>query len=270
MTCQNLHAHTTCDDGRDTPRAMIEAAIAAGLGSVGLSLHSPMPFENDWATRPEDVPAFAREMRALQEEYSGRYDVYMGLEWDVLSPRAFEGYDYVIGSVHQLCAGGEIYSVDWKATELRRCVEQGFGGDADETARAYFSQAGALADVPEVDIIGHFDLITKFCEQDPLFDEESGAYRDAALCALSRVCSAGKIVEINTGAISRGHRTTPYPAPFLLKALSRMGGRVTIGADAHRAQDIACAFEQAGELARDCGFKELWILKGKEFVPVSL
>lgn len=270
MTRQNLHAHTTYDDGRDTPRTMIEAALAAGFASGGLSLHSPLPFENDWATRPEDVPAFVREMRALQKEYAGRYDVYVGLEWDVLSARSFEAYDYVIGSVHQLCAGGEVYPVDWKASELRRCVEQGFGGDADEAARQYFAQVGALADVAEVDIVGHFDLITKFRERDPLFDEESAAYRGAAADALARVCAAGKIVEINTGAISRGYRSTPYPSRRWLEALARMGGRVTISSDAHSARDIACAFEQAERLARDCGFKEIWILEGKEFVPVGL
>ena len=270
MTRQNLHAHTVYDDGRDTPRAMIEAALAAGFASAGLSLHSPLPFENEWAAKREDAGAFLRELRALREEFAGRIGVYAGIEWDALSPRTFEGVDYVIGSVHHLCAGGEVYPVDKDAETLRACVEQGFGGDADEAARQYFAQVGALADVAEVDIVGHFDLITKFRERDPLFDEESAAYRGAAADALSRVCAAGKIVEINTGAISRGHRATPYPARRWLEALARMGGRVTISSDAHSARDIACAFERAERLAKDCGFKEIWILEEKEFVPVGL
>ena len=270
MTSQNLHAHTRYDDGRDTPRAMVEAALSVGLDSLGISLHSPLPFENEWAAREEHTDAFLREMRALREEYAGRVAVYAGLEWDALSPRDFAGYDYVIGSVHHLCAGGETYPVDQSAQALRRCVERGFGGDVEEAARQYFAQVGALADVPQVDIVGHIDLITKFCEQDRLFDEAGAAYREAALDALSRVCAAGKIVEINTGAISRGYRATPYPARFLLEAIARMGGRVTISADAHRAQDIAFGFAQARELAGACGFKEIWILKEKEFVPVRL
>ena len=271
MTRQNLHAHTRYDDGHGTPRAMVEAALAAGLHGIGISAHSPLPFENDWAMRREDAGAFLREMRALRAEYAGRIGVYAGLEWDALSPRAFEGFDYVIGSVHHLCAGEERHSIDWTAEILREGVARCFGGDADAAARWYFAQVGDLADVPRVDIVGHFDLLTKFCERESgLFAEESAAYCEAALGALARVCAAGKIVEINTGAISRGYRTQPYPARFLLEALARMGGRITLSADAHRAQDVAFGFTQAEELARDCGFKEVWILGEKEFVPVRL
>ena len=34
----------------------------------------------------------------------------------------------------------------------------------------------------------------------------------------------GTLLEINTGAIFRGYRTTPYPAPVLLREGREMGG----------------------------------------------
>ena len=49
MIRQNLHTHTTWDDGRNTAREMIEAAMAAGMTSVGISLHSPIPFDSSWS-----------------------------------------------------------------------------------------------------------------------------------------------------------------------------------------------------------------------------
>ena len=64
---------------------------------------------------------------------------------------------------------------------------------------------------PETDIVGHFDLLTKFNERRCFFDEESPAYRRAALRAMEALVAAGKIFEVNTGAISRGYRSTPYP-----------------------------------------------------------
>lgn len=270
MIRQNLHAHTTYDDGHDAPRAMVEAGLSAGLASVGLSLHSPLPFENGWAAKPGTEAAFLREMRALREAYAGRAPVYAGLEWDALSAPDFAGYDYVIGSVHYLTADGRICPVDANARATRTWLQEAFSGDADEAARLYFARVGALADVARVDIVGHFDLLTKFDERERFFDEGSPVYRAAALGAMERLHAAGKIFEINTGAISRGHRTTPYPARTLLEALARMGGRVTLSSDAHRTADVAFGLEDAAALARACGFRTCWILDGSAFVPVEL
>ena len=47
MIPQNLHMHSTWDDGKSTVEEMILASRDAGLASVGVSVHCPMPFEND-------------------------------------------------------------------------------------------------------------------------------------------------------------------------------------------------------------------------------
>ena len=38
MIRQNLHCHTTFDDGADSPEAMVLASERAGLSSIGISL----------------------------------------------------------------------------------------------------------------------------------------------------------------------------------------------------------------------------------------
>ena len=87
---------------------------------------------------------------------------------------------------------------------------------------------------------------------------------------MERLVRAGKIFEVNTGAISRGYRTTPYPSEPLLRALWEMDGNILFTADAHRAQDICCAYEQAVQLVKSCGFTQHWILTAEGFVPESL
>ena len=55
-TRQDLHTHTTYCDGKNTPREMIEAAMAKGLLRIGFSGHSPSPCpDEDYAMRAEDV-----------------------------------------------------------------------------------------------------------------------------------------------------------------------------------------------------------------------
>ena len=50
--------------------------------------------------------------------------------------------------------------------------------------------------------------------------------------------------ELNTGAISRGYRTSPYPADDISEYIKNGGGRLVLSSDAHRAEDIAFAFER--------------------------
>lgn len=275
MIWQNLHAHCTFDDGRNTPEEMVRASLEAGLGSVGLSLHSPLPFESAWAAAQEAVPAFLKEMRRLRDAYAGKIGVYAGIEWDVLSPAEdLPLFDYVIGSVHHLPVGDRYPTVDDSEQTTMVFLERHFGQNADAAAQMYYGELEKVALEPETDIVGHFDLLTKFNERRCFFDEESPAYRRAALRAMEALVAAGKIFEVNTGAISRGYRSTPYPSRAMLCALAGMGGRVTLSADAHDVRAVATHFEQAEALIRACGFREIWQLElqhGKAvFVPRRL
>ena len=50
---------------------------------------------------------------------------------------------------------------------------------------------------------------------------------------MDALVSVGKIFEVNTGAISRGWRTAPYPSRWALEQLKRRSARVTISSDSH-------------------------------------
>ena len=263
MIKQNLHCHTTFDDGADTPEAMVNAAISAGLTSIGISAHSPVPGEV-WCMRKENEPKFKAEIHRLSEKYRDWLKVYCGLEYDSRSVRRFEGYDYVIASVHTLSG----IPVDNTFEESQQAIEH--YGSADAAACAYYEQCACLADIAQADIIGHFDLLTKFDELHRLYDSGSRIYRDAAFAAMERLNAAEKIFEINTGAISRGYRSTPYPAPELLLHLKAIGGRIAVSSDAHSAAAICCAFDKAEALAQSCGFKELWQLGSNGFEAVVI
>ena len=262
MIKQNLHCHTIFDDGADSPEAMVNAAMSAGLTSIGISAHSPVPGEA-WCVSEEKEPEFWAELRRLREKYRGQIEVYCGLEYDSRSAQRFGGYDYVIASVHALSGT----TIDNTLEEARQVIEH--YGSADAAACAYYEQCAELAGIAQADIVGHFDLLTKFDERYRLYDSGSRIYRDAAFAAMERLNAAGKIFEINTGAISRGYRSSPYPAPELLRHLKAIGGRITVSSDAHSAAAICCAFGKAEALAQSCGFTELWQFNGSRFDAVA-
>ena len=267
ISSQSLHNHSTFDDGKDTPDAMAEAAFRAGLTGFGLTAHSPMRGEA-WTVAPERMESFRAEMARLRAAYAGRMQVWCGVEFDLTSERKWlAGADYVIASVHALETDSGLWALDDNRDRSRRMILLAFGGDRDAAAEAYFAKVREIADLPEADIVGHFDLITKFDEPEPLYDAASPRYRRAALDAMEALARAGKVFEVNTGTVSRGLRTAPYPDFSLLCALREMGGRVTVTADAHSAAHVTFGFDEAEALVRRAGFRALWAFDGSAFTP---
>ena len=270
MIRQNLHTHSIWDDGQNTLEQLALAAKAAGLTSLGFSAHSYLPFAREWTLAPERQAAYIEAVRALKRAFAGELTIYNGMEWDILSEADLSAFDYIIGSVHQIVVDGEAYSVDSAPETTAQYLNGPFRGDADAAASAYFAQYAALSEVEEVDIVGHFDLLTKYDETNGFFREDSGAFHEAACLAMDALIAEEKIFEINTGAISRGYRTMPYPSRALLEELQRRGGRITISSDAHSAAHVAFGFAEAERLALDCGFTQTWQFDGRAFVPVRI
>ena len=194
--------------------------------------------------------------------YKGAVDYYGDLPT--------EEYDYVIGSVHYFLIDGEYVGFDRNATTVRSVIDTYFGGDGLAYAKAYYRTLAELPSRGRIDVVGHFDLITKHAEKENFFDPDSADYRRYALEAMEALLPKIPLFEINTGAIARGYRTTPYPSAFLLKELRQRGGRILISSDCHDARYLAQGFRESIALARECGFDEASVLTAQGFTSISL
>ncbi len=253
MIRSNYHTHTTFSDGKNTPEEMIEAAIALGFEKIGISDHAYTAFYDGWSIPLSRMEEYIRTLRELKEKYKGRIDVYVGLEQDAYAIPVPEGLDYYLGSVHWLKKGDRYIELDHNQQILREAIRDYYGGDADAFAEDYFDLVASYADDPKVGFIGHFDLITKFDEKEPPLFLPTPRYTAAWQKASRRLIDAGKIFEINTGAISRGKRVTPYPSEAILEYWGKHGAKVVICSDCHSADTIDCAFARAEELAEKYG-----------------
>ena len=168
------------------------------------------------------------------------------------------------------CGAEGRFMVDGDKEQLLRCRSEVFGGDGAAKARRFFAQTAENVLRWRPEIIGHFDLIVKNNADGALFDEESRAYRDAALEALHVCAQTGAVFEVNTGGVYRGYRTQPYPAPFLLRELRRIGARVTVNADAHETAALTYGLAEARALLRGLGFAEAAVLRAGALVDEAL
>lgn len=267
---QNLHTHTCYCDGADTPEEIIIAAMDKGFESIGFSGHSFMihsPMLVKFGDRTEE---YRKDVLRLREKYKARIKIYLGLEVEMLSNANITGYDYLIGSVHYLKTGNEYVGFDKGEEDVEHIINTYFGGNGMKYAKAYYETLAQLPQYGKFDIIGHFDIITKHSDNRNFFDTTSKEYINAAVESAEALAGKIPFFEVNTGAIARGYRKSPYPSTTLIKELKRLGFAAIITSDCHNKSMLDCNFDEAAELLKGCGYKEKYVLTDCGFTAVSL
>ncbi|MCR4606374.1 MAG: histidinol-phosphatase [Oscillospiraceae bacterium] len=244
MIRTDLHIHTTYGDGRNTPEEMVLSAITMGMERIGFSEHSSVPFDPLEGMTGDNVRKYIDEISGLKEKYRGRIEILCGIEQDFYSEQDVSAFDYVIGSVHYLEKDGAYFAVDDTPDILEQALADHYAGDSLALAEDYFSTVSLVADKTGADIIGHFDLITKFCEKAIKIETDDPAYISAWQRAADRLLPLGKPFEINTGAVSRGWRSAPYPDMRIIEYIREHGGRFILSSDSHSSDTIAFGFDR--------------------------
>lgn len=255
MIICDMHMHTSFCDGKNTPEEMVLSAIEKGLKTVGISGHCNTGFDESYCMTREVMQKYYAEIQRLKEVYKDKIKILCGIEQDYYAGKPYLDFDYSIGSVHYVYKNGEYIPVDESAKVLRSNVEKLYNGDFYAFAEDYYEIVGDVLNNTGADIIGHFDLLTKFNEVDKVFDEEHPRYLAAYRKAVDKLIPYGKPFEVNTGAISRGYRTTPYPAFCILKYIKEKGGSVILTSDSHSAENICYQFDKWEPFIKDLGFE---------------
>ena len=268
---QNLHLHTSYVDGKDTPEEIVQMAMERGFDSIGFSEHSNLKYSlYPHQLVPEKAERYKQEVKALKAKYKGKIDVFCGLELDFYSDYDKDGLDYIIGSVHYLDVDGRIVTFDNGLQETLNYVNHYFGGDGMAFAKKYFETVARLPEKGSIDVIGPFDLLTKNNERGGFFDTSSKEYLDLGLEAIHALKGKIDLFEVNTGAISRGYKSAPYPQMEFLKEFKRLGFGVVITSDCHDKNYIDCFFDEAEQLLLSAGFTSKFILSENGFNEVTL
>ncbi len=250
----NYHTHTNLCDGRNTPEEMVRAAIDHGFDTLGFSCHSQAPESEFYAVR--DIDGYIDTINRLKDKYSDKIKILCGIERDIWAYPDDREFDYALGAIHQLKINGRFYITDLSPAAMQSFIDELYGGDGSKFAIEYMKQVKDVARVTGCDIIAHFDLISKFNGDGEgiFFDPRGVEYLAAAEEAIKENIKYCDIFEVNTGAIGRKYRTTPYPTPEMLDMIRMEGGRVTYGSDSHATDTLLTAYDEAEKLIKAHGF----------------
>ena len=266
----NLHTHSRYSDGMGNLEEYIQAAVALGFKSVGISEHAYAPYDLECCIKQEDMARYFLDMQALRQRYAGQIEVYIGLESDALYPVQKEGLDFVIGSAHYVYdeKQSRYYSIDYLPEQFEAAI-QAFGGVRELVGR-YYKTVAQMALEQQPDILGHLDLIAKLNGDGSYFDEQAGWYKALVEQTLEEVQKSGCIVEVNTGGMRRGYRKEPYPTAYILDMMRSHALPLTLSSDAHEPAALDFYFAEALQMLKKIGFKSVKQMAGGRFADIEI
>ncbi len=252
---ETYHVHTAFCDGDNTVEEVAAAALEQGIKILGFSGHSFIPKVGEYGMKPQEEQAYIAAVLAEKARYQGQMDILCGMELDTYSQKPAYAYDYLIGSVHYTMTADGLKDVDFTADFQQDIVERYYDGDFYKYAKAYFDEVAQTRERTDCTFIGHFDLVSKYNEGNCLFDENDARYLNAGFAAIHTLCEKPDAVfEINTGALPRGARSTPYPAHPFLKEIKKAGGRIIFSSDSHNVNTLLFGGERMVQVAKAAGF----------------
>lgn len=250
----DYHIHSLYSDGRDAPEEYIAPAISAGLKEIGFSEHLTLFKEQqEWNMNPGNISTYLNNIETLRKN-NGEIIVRTGLEVDFFAGKEKEteafiksiDLDYVIGSVHYL---GE------------KTVDEGpefyTGKNFDRLFESYFEQVCKASSSGLFDIIAHCDLIRIYGYQS--FSDPEPLYRKLAnTMKLSNVA-----FELNTNGRNRPLADF-YPDRKFLHIFREENIPVCVNSDAHMPKRVGQYFDEAYDLLRSAGFKEMAVFEKRK------
>lgn len=254
MILSDFHTHSKFCDGNNTLREMAEQAVKNNMKALGFSVHSYTSIDETYCIKKENVAEYKNEISKLKDEFDGKIKLYCGTEMDYYSDMDISGFDYKIGSVHYIKDGDRYYSIDHCEQGFTEIFDGVFNKDCLSLADVFFKTVSDVVEKTNCDIIGHFDLISKFNENNKFYDEDDPKYQSIVKSAIDKLLKYNVPFEINTGAISRGYRTTPYPASFALKYILEKGGKTVLSSDSHATDTIGFQFDKWEKMVNDMGY----------------
>lgn len=262
MTNTNYHTHCTYCDGKDPLAAFVTEAEHLHFNQLGFSSHAPVPFENDFGIKDDQIPSYCKEIDQLQSHTT--VTLLKALECDFIPGMStpFETFkqqhhlDYIIGGVHLVRPknSDQLWFIDGSK---RQIYDDGlfhlFDGNIKLAVTAFWEQTFEMLETQHLDIIAHLDKI-KMHNQHRFFQEDENWYKTLVDKAIQLVYQHNVVMEINTRGLYKKRCDAFYPSTEILMKARKLDIPVVISTDAHKAEELGLYADEAMVELQKCGY----------------
>ena len=243
----DYHIHCRySDDSEEEPEKIVESAVSKNFDEICFTDHVDYGIKIDHDVYNKmndsekekyknllnvDYPEYFREIGELREKSKDKITIRQGLEFGMQThtiadfQKIFDKYDldFVILSCHQV-----------NDEEFWNKVFQK-GKTPDEYNYKYYEEIyKVIQKYSDYSVLGHLDHIQRYNETIYPFEKS----REIITEILKKVIKDGKGIEVNTSSFRYGLKDLT-PERNILKLYHELGGKIiTIGSDAHKAENV--------------------------------
>lgn len=261
----DIHSHTKVShDSTAELSDMARAAISAGLRELCVTDHHDLLDFDGRPAPPFDWPAAKAQYRAVKAQLGDKLALRLGLElgsapYDPQTARAVlaqggEELDFVLGSLHNWIGtqgGRDLYFSDYGKTP-------GLARKAVESTLAHTWTL--VKECPDCyDSLAHIVYPLRYIHRDGVALTLAD-YEEQVRQIFTEVAKTDHALEVN---VCRGRDLDCWPP--LLRWFKECGGQlVTVGADAHRPEDVAKGIPEALQMLQAAGFDCVTTFAGRK------
>lgn len=266
----DMHTHSVSShDSVCEIRAMRDAQAARGMAAFAVTDHfdtcsygdydvfTPIRQAYDTVQQLNSAPSECRVLMGIEIGESFRCpEIYERV-------RNLVPYDAVIGSVHLVDFNGKLEA--YSKTDFSAFSESGIYDYLDR----YFDDLLTMIGFLDFDILAHLTCPLRYITGKYGFPVDLSRFDGKIQRILEEILHRGIALEVNTSCMAS--LGTLMPPEDVIRRYYHMGGRlVTLGSDAHRAEDAAAHFAEALDILKKIGFETVCRYQNRQPVPIPI
>lgn len=265
----HIHTHYSFDTINEKSQIedIVKSAIEKGIDEISLCDHCDIDDILDGLYPPYPADIIEEEVCSIKEKYKGKITINFGIELGQPHTRQIEArnileshkFDFIIGSIHNL----RNYP-DFSLLKLNSMSQM----HIEYITKRYLDELNELLDFKGINTLAHTTYVLRYlrrCSVDynikKHYDEYEKLYK--------KLVAKGIALEVNTSGLIKENYTMPDRE--LCYMYKECGGElITLGSDAHMAEDVGSGIEQAIKMLKDLGFKSQLSCKSGKISEIEL
>ena len=207
-------------------------------------------------------------MQSKQAELQGKLHFYKGIELGqpMQNLAAAEEvlqrpYDFVLGSVHNIRYHEDFYYLDYSHMSAE---------ELDGILIAYFDEMLEMLHWGNIDSLAHLTYPLRYIEGSHGMKVDLTRYHAKLQEIFSLLIEKQIALEINTSGLRQAIGRTLPDLPLLKQYYDRGGRLVTVGSDAHKAEDIAKGIAEGFTILQQAGFSAFAVYENHKPILLPL
>lgn len=255
----DFHTHSNNSfDSKEKLEDMCSSAIEKGITHIGFTEHFCLnSIRKTYGYMNFD--RFSRDTLEAKTKFSKQLNIYKGIE--ICEPHLMNddykdaleslNIDMILGSVHNIRNMG-----------LRNLIKT---YDYKKAYELYFQEVYDMVKNADFDIAAHIDLLNRYAYKTiGTYDFKDNIEMIEEIFKL--IIKREKGIEINT-SVFRGREDNMENSLKLIKLYKSLGGEIiTVGSDAHKAEDVGQYCKESLKIISELGFKYIFTFEERHAI----